>query len=224
MESSQRNRDAHRAGGSLAMMLTLADSRLPVGGHVHSGGLEQAITDRLVTGVDSLREFLIRRAATAGLVGASIAAAVADGRLTPADAEIETDARTPSPAARTASQTQGRGMLRLAKGTWPQHDWSAHRARPHLPVITGSVGAVTGLGGFETALVYLYSGQTGAATAGQRLLALDPGDVAGLGVELVGLYESLAARAADGLADVSDPDFDILAQRHEIRDMPLFAS
>ena len=31
-----------------AALLTLADSRLPSGGHAHSGGIEQAVTDGLV--------------------------------------------------------------------------------------------------------------------------------------------------------------------------------
>ena len=31
---------------SLATLLTLSDSRLPTGGHVHSGGVEEAVTER----------------------------------------------------------------------------------------------------------------------------------------------------------------------------------
>ncbi|MFE4463453.1 urease accessory protein UreF, partial [Nocardia tengchongensis] len=33
---------------SLATLLTLADSRLPIGGHVHSGGVEEAISSGLL--------------------------------------------------------------------------------------------------------------------------------------------------------------------------------
>ena len=141
------------ANAPLAMMLSLADSRLPVGGHVHSGGVEQAIADGFVRGVSDLASFLHRRVTTSGLVAASIAAAVADGTLDVGRALLETDARTPSAAARKASLAQGRGMLRLAKRMWPERDWSSHAPATHLPVISGAVGAASGLSGFHTALV-----------------------------------------------------------------------
>lgn len=213
----------------LAMMLTLADSRLPVGGHVHSGGVEQAIADGFVRSVADLAAFLHRRLTTSGLVAASIAAAVADGALDVATAQRETDARTPSSAARKASLAQGRGMLRLARRMWPDADWSAHtpganRVGTHLPVISGAVGAASGLSGFHTALVLVYTTVSGSATAGQRLLALDPADVALLIADLGRDCERIAAHAATGLADLSDVALDVFAERHERRDMPLFMS
>ncbi len=212
------------AAQHLGMLLTLADSRLPVGAHVHSGGLEEAITGGSVHDIATLREFLIRRVQTTGLVAASITAAVVDGRICVAEADVETDARTPSPAARRASRAQGRGMLRLGKKIWPQENWSVHPARPHLPVVTGSVARAAGLDPYQSALVLIYTTMTGSSTAGQRLLALDPGDVALLGVQLTRLCESAATIACAELADLSDPLLDVMAQRHELRPMPLFAS
>jgi urease accessory protein len=212
------------AASNLGMLLTLADSRLPVGAHVHSGGLEEAITSGAVRDVPTLREFLIRRVRTTGLVAASITAAVVDGRLGVAAADVEADARTPSAAARQASRAQGRGMLRLGKKIWPQHNWAVHKSRPHLPVVTGSVARAAGLDGYQSALVFIYTTMTGSATAGQRLLALDPGDVALLGVQMTDLCEETAAVACADLADLSDPLLDVFAQRHELRAMPLFAS
>ena len=88
---------------ALSTLLTLADSRLPTGGHVHSGGVEEAVTSRLVIDLGTLEAYLRRRIRTSGLVTASIAAAVHRGDLTEADADAETDARTPAPAARQAS-------------------------------------------------------------------------------------------------------------------------
>ncbi len=41
---------------SLATLLTLADSRLPTGGHVHSGGVEEAVTSGLLTDVATVLE------------------------------------------------------------------------------------------------------------------------------------------------------------------------
>ncbi|TCK24398.1 urease accessory protein UreF [Pseudonocardia endophytica] len=62
--------------------LVLADARFPGGGHVHSGGLEEAVARGLVTGVDDLASFLHGRLRTAGLLTATFAAA-ASHRTTP---------------------------------------------------------------------------------------------------------------------------------------------
>ncbi|MBB2774028.1 MULTISPECIES: urease accessory protein UreF [Mycolicibacterium] len=209
---------------TLTTLLALADSRLPTGGHVHSGGVEEAVTSGLVTNLETLHAYLVRRVRTQGLVAASIAAAVHAGTLTVAAADRETDARTPAPAARTASRAQGRGLARLARRVWPGHDWTALGRAPHLPVASGAVGAVAGLTPGQTALSVVYTTMTGSATAAQRLLALDPGDVAALTFGLAPLCDDVAAAAAEEPADLSDPLLDVLAQRHSERERPLFAS
>ena len=63
------------AAPGLATLLTLSDSRLPTGGHVHSGGVEEAVAQGLVNDLATLRAFLRRRVRTNGLVTASISAA-----------------------------------------------------------------------------------------------------------------------------------------------------
>jgi urease accessory protein len=209
---------------SLATLLVLADSRLPTGGHVHSGGVEEAITSGLVVDLPTLRAFLRRRIRTSGLVTASIATAVHAGTLRLPEADLETDARTPAPAARSASRAQGRGLLRLARKVWPDRDWDALGAKPHLGVAAGAVGAASELMPEQTAISVVYTTMTGSATAAQRLLALDPGDVAALTFELSSLCDQTAAEAAKELADLSDPMLDVLAQRHVERDRPLFVS
>jgi urease accessory protein len=209
---------------NLSTLLTLADSRLPTGGHVHSGGVEEAITSGLVRDLATLRAYLRRRIRTHGLVTASVAAAVHAGSLTIADADRETDARTPAPAARQASRAQGRGLARLARRVWPDHDWHPLGTTPHFSVAAGTVGAVSGLNPDQTALSVVYTTMTGSATAAQRLLALDPGDVAALTFELAPLCEATAAEAGKELADLSDPLLDVLAQRHSQRERPLFVS
>ncbi|WP_299559050.1 urease accessory protein UreF [uncultured Mycolicibacterium sp.] len=208
----------------LATLLGLADSRLPVGGHVHSGGVEEAVTAGLVRDLPTLEAFLRRRIRTAGLVGASLAAAVHAGRLTVAQGEAETDARTPSPAARAASRAQGRGLLRLAGRVWPDADWAELGPTPHLPVVAGRVGAASGLSPRHTALHLVYTTMTNSATAAQRLLALDPGDVAAVTFALAPLCDEVAAAAGAGPADLSDPLLDELAERHARRERPLFVS
>lgn len=212
---------------NLSALLCLADSRLPTGGHVHSGGVEEAVTSGLVVDLATLRAYLRRRIRTTGLITASLAAAVHRGAL-PAMAgdrgDVETDARTPAPAARQASRAQGRGLVRLARRVWPDDDWDALGARPHLAVAAGAVGRAGGLDPEHTALSVVYTTMTGSATAAQRLLALDPGDVAALTFALAALCEQTATEAAKDLADLSDPLLDVLAQRHTERERPLFVS
>jgi urease accessory protein len=209
---------------NLATLLTLADSRLPIGGHVHSGGVEEAVTSGLVVDLATLRAYLRRRIRTQGLVTASLAAAVHSGALTPEAADRETDARTPASAARQASRAQGRGLLRLARRVWPDGDWQALGTTPHLAVAAGAVGKASGLTPEQTALSIVYTTMTGSATAAQRLLALDPADVAALTFELSSLCDEIAADAGKELADLSDPLLDVLAQRHSQRERPLFVS
>lgn len=210
--------------GGLAVLLALADSRLPIGGHVHSGGVEEAVISGLVRDAGSVEAYLRRRVRTSGLVTASLAAAVCAGELTVGRAELEADARTPSPAARAASRAQGRGLLRLAKQVWPQRDWAELGARPHLPTVFGAVGRDCAVPARELAGVVVYTTLTGAATAAQRLLALDPAVIAAATFRLAPLCDEIAAAAVDGPAALSDPLQDVLAERHLDRDMPLFAS
>ena len=212
---------------NLTSLLALSDSRLPTGGHVHSGGVEEAITSGLVADLTTLRAYLQRRVRSTGLVTASLAAAVHSGALSAASGasgDAETDARTPAPAARHASRAQGRGLLRLARRVWPDQEWRALGPTPHLAVAAGAVGRASGLEPRHTALSVVYTTMTGSATAAQRLLALDPGDVAAVTFELSQLCEETAADATRDLADLSDPLLDVLAQRHIERERPLFAS
>ena len=110
-----------------ASLLLLADSRLPAGGHAHSGGVEAATVAGLVGGEDGLDGFLRGRLATAGLAAAGLAAA-ACGHAAEVSAGAparwavlgaEAAARTPSPAQRAAAQAQGRALLRAARAAWP---------------------------------------------------------------------------------------------------------
>jgi urease accessory protein len=182
------------------------------------------VTSGLVVDLATLRAFLRRRVATQGLVTASVASAVHAGSLSPTAADRETDARTPAPAARQASRAQGRGLARLARRVWPGGDWDVLGATPHLAVTAGAVGAASGMTPQHTALSVVYTTMTGSATAAQRLLALDPGDVAALTFELSEMCDRTAELACKELADLSDPMLDVLAQRHAERERPLFVS
>ncbi|KWX10443.1 hypothetical protein TR74_03585, partial [Carbonactinospora thermoautotrophica] len=109
-------------------MLLLADSRLPAGGHVHSGGLEAAVRAGLVTDLASLAGFLRGRLATVGRVSAAFAAAAVRlagdpdaGAAAWAELDAELDARTPALPQRQASRTQGRSLLRIASAVHGPH-------------------------------------------------------------------------------------------------------
>jgi urease accessory protein len=226
-----------------AALLALADQRLPSGGHVHSGGIEQAVADGVVHDVATLSAFLDRRVRTAGLVAAGIAAAATTAsRRTVAVLDAETDARTPSPAQREASRAQGRGLLRTARAAWPAPatdlSWTDLGARPHHPVVLGCAARAAGIDADGAALVAAYLAVTGPATAAQRLLALDPVSVATVTILLGDAIESVAAQAAQAatrcapsapqgwrdLPDDGDPFLDLLSERHAPRGDKLFAS
>ncbi|MEU9830058.1 urease accessory UreF family protein [Streptosporangium sp. NPDC048047] len=211
-----------------AALLLLADSRLPAGGHAHSGGAEEAIRAGAVRDLTSLAAFLRGRLATAGTVAAGLAAAACDlaasreagpatdaewkrpdaGWEPPASAwerlDAEADARTSSPAQREASRTQGRLLLRSARRIWPSPILDdLARAAPagaHHAVALGAVAAAAGCSPAEAALAAAYTAVTGPATAAVRLLGLDPVPVHRLLAALAPDLERIATGSAAHLA------------------------
>ena len=211
-----------------ASLLTLADSRLPAGGHAHSGGVEQAIAAGVVTDAGTLTSFLRRRLATSGAVSAGLAAAAcgadADGlsRL-----DDEAAARTPSPALRAASRQQGRGLVRVGRRAWPSGGWDALPDRPHHPIALGVAAAAAGLGPDDAASAAAYLSISGPATAAQRLLAMDPLTVAALTARLSPDIDAVAQGRSRDLGPSSaatDPLLDLLAEVHAARRDKFFAS
>ncbi|MEZ0072172.1 urease accessory protein UreF [Planotetraspora sp. GP83] len=276
-----------RSPGDAAMLL-LADSRLPAGGHAHSGGAEEAVRLGTITGPDDLARFLRGRLATAGLVTAALAAAacelgtataprtarnepgpnpappgtdgpdvdrsaagrsVVDGQGTgrsgasrpradgiggeapragrphghglAADGgewvqrwrqlDAEADARTASPAQREASRTQGRLLIRTARGIWPSAllDTLAEAIPEgaHHPVAVGAAAASAGCDPYQAALAAAYNAVTGPATAAVRLLGLDPVTVHRLLADLAPALNDAAHAACASLMDavVTEP-------------------
>jgi urease accessory protein len=213
-----------------AALLTLADSRLPAGGHTHSGGVEQAITAGVLTDPASLAVFLRRRLTTSGAVAAGLAAAAcravddADpvGALAALDAEA--DARTPAPALRAASRQQGRGLVRVGGRAWPHPAWAALPTHPHHPLALGVAAAAGGLTPRDAAAAAAYLSISGPATAAQRLLAMDPITVAAVTARLSPEVDEVAAAAVEALPAAADPLLDLLAEVHAARKDRFFAS
>jgi urease accessory protein len=245
-----------------ASLLTLADSRLPAGGHAHSGGVEQAIAAGVVTDPTSLAAFLRRRLVTAGAVSAGLAASAcgaitlspsgrhrgpvpssdsmsppsSSSRRPPAPRssdlltalDVEADARTPSPALRTASRQQGRGLVRVGRRAWPSPVWDDLPDRPHHPIALGVAAAAAGLTPGDAAAAAAYLSISGPATAAQRLLAMDPLTVAAVTARLSPDVDAVAGRCRNGhvgtLSAATDPLLDLLAEVHAARKDRFFAS
>ncbi|WP_181771963.1 urease accessory protein UreF [Amycolatopsis pittospori] len=219
--------------------LILADSRFPGGGHVHSGGLEEAVARKLITHERDLPGFLSGRLRTAGSLAAVFAAAsahaaargVRNGHWRRLDLEL--DARTPSLAQRDASRAQGRGTARAGKAAWPSPVLSQllkETPRPHHPVIVGALVGVP----FDAAMAVAYLAISGPASAAVRLLGLDPftvnAVVARLSAEVRDVSLRAAAVAGDDPADLpapGSPALDLFAEahaRHHKEEVRLFAS
>jgi urease accessory protein len=230
-------------------LLLLADSRLPAGGHAHSGGLEAAVAAGRVADLAGLDGFLRGRLATTGLVAAAFAAAACarcPAAPLPHDhgdfsvsghgnfsvimggLDAEFDARTPSPALRRVSRQQGKALLRAGRAMWPL---PATPADPHHPVAIGIVATAAGLRPVDAALVTAYGAVTGPASAAVRLLGLDPYEVQALLAALAPACDETAARAAShadtdpaDLPAAGAPLLDIGAEVHASWEVRLFAS
>nr|WP_237747275.1 urease accessory UreF family protein [Micromonospora lupini] len=125
-------------------------------------------------------------------------------------------------------------MLRAGRAVWPQAPFGDLPATPggaHQPLVLGLLCATAGLSRTETATVAAYGTVTGAASAGVRLLGLDPYQVQALLVGLADLCDGTAAdaaRAADDpperLPAAAAPLADIHAEAHATWEVRLFAS
>jgi urease accessory protein len=220
-----------------AALLLLADSRLPAGGHAHSGGIETAAATGAVHDLATLAGFLGGRLATTGLVSAGLAAAGCAGAgevAVCARLDAEADARTPSPAQRRASRAQGRALLRAARAAWPGPALdslavASGSGGPHHPVVLGVATAVAGGDPERAAQVAAYGSVTGPASAAVRLLGLDPLGVHAVLAGLAGRIDSVAAEAAASVRDgdlptASAPALDLFAELHQRAELRLFES
>ncbi|MEW2583414.1 urease accessory protein UreF [Streptomyces virginiae] len=223
---------------SLAALLVLADGRFPAGGHAHSGGAEAACKAGRIHDAATLEDFCRGRLHTAGLTAAALAAAAALG-LDPAVLDAAADARTPSPALRTAARRLGRQLLRAARATWPdprlEQLAAAFPRGAHQSVVLGLTARAAGLGPLDAAHVAAYESVGGPATATVRLLGLDPFEASGVLARLAPDLDAVAARAAEAahqalldgveaLPAASSPLLEIAAEAHAGWPVRLFAS
>jgi urease accessory protein len=214
----------------LGSLLLLADSRLPAGGHAHSGGVEAGVGAGSIGDLSTLEAFLRGRLATVGRVGAAVTAmVVARGGAQVSDVDDAVDARTASPALRRVSRAQGRALLRAGKALWPLPVHGV--AKPHHSVALGIVAAAGGIGPREAAGVAAYGSIAGPAGAAVRLLGLDPYATHALLARLAPVVDRWADAAlstmdgsVDDLPAATAPLLDLHAEDHATWEVRLFAS
>ena len=186
------------ASATIAMML--ADARLPVGGHVHSAGLEPALVGGMSP--SQVPAYMIGRARTVTLVEAGTAVVARhvsrqdDGegdvlrtlsaqQLAFALARVDGAwaARTPSRAVRDVSRSLARGYMRLAGALWAAHPavvacGLAHTQQPSRtlsrPVVLGVIAAAAGLDAESLVRLVVYDDAQTIAAAMLKLEPLDP--------------------------------------------------
>ncbi len=130
----------------------------PAAGHTQSAGLEPGLAHGLDPG--DLPAYCRTRLATVVRTEAATAVVARHhalaGRALDA-VETAWAARTPSDAMRATARALGRGLLRLARRTWPEAaaGWPAD-AQPPRPVVLGAIAAATGLPAVELARVVAY--------------------------------------------------------------------
>ncbi|HEX4221516.1 MAG TPA: urease accessory UreF family protein [Pseudonocardiaceae bacterium] len=219
---------------SALSVLLLADSRLPNGGHAHSGGVEMAVEAGLVSTVDDLALFLRGRLRTAAPVLASFSAAgalLSDGWST---WDRALSARIPSAALRAASRLQGAALLRTAGGMWSLPGGLVALGRPHQPLVLGAATRAGGGDARDAALLAVHHLLGGACSAAVRLLGLDPLAVAAVqaGIRADEIVDDAVSAAEVAvvtddpglLPAVSGPMTELLAAAHAQQEVTLFAS
>lgn len=217
-------------------LLLLADGRLPAGGYAHSGGLESAIRMGRVTNIADLERFLAGRTTTSGAVAAAFAATacrVCAARhledLPALDQEFQ--ARTPSPALRSVSETLGRQLLRAMSAIRPHELQHGLPSTLSHPVAFGAAAAMLELNPVDAAHGILHETLMGPAMAVVKLMSVDPFDAHRALAKLIPLMDEISEEAAEcaeldfsQLPAYGAPLTDLLAEHHEVREVRLFAS
>ena len=207
-----------------SVLLLLLDTRSPSGGHNHSMGMESAISAGLVRDHHDVARFCRGRLLTSGRVAAGFAAAACDlqtsGGSTWSWLDAEFDARTPSAALRAASRQLGSGLSRMARGMLPGFTVAAQ----HHPIVLGAAIAAAGGDRALAARAAALSTISVPASAGLRLLGLDPFAVQAMLADLAREIDQLPIPQPGDLPADAAPALDLLADHHLTMEVRLFAS
>lgn len=188
---------------SVSSLLLLADGRFPDGSHAHSYGMEAAVAVGRVHDPDSLREYISARLWTTTRTEAAAAVLAARGGHPLDDIDRALTIRQPGRAAREASRSLGRSLVRTAARLWPGREPHLGDGRPPLqPIALGAVAALSGCGEREAALCTTHAAAASLSSAALRLLGLDPFEVAGVLADL----RSPVAEVAESVLHITAPE------------------
>lgn len=221
---------------SVSIAMLLADSRLPVGAHVSSNGVEPALRGGLHPSL--VPEYMATRMRTVVLVEAGtavVARAVASqpGSIEMTDAlgavDEEWSARTPSEALRVIGVALGAGLSRLACALWPSAEAvRVTSGRPFSrPVVLGAVASVAGLESADLARLVAYDDAQTVAAALLKLDPIDPRTVTRWVLDACALFDESVDRlaaltTAAAIPAVGAPQIEEWAQAHSHRTRRLF--
>ena len=210
---------------NFADLLLLVDSRLPAGGHAHSGGIAPAIEAGLIKDIDQLEIALRARLKHQGPMQAAAVRLAAKG-LNSDEIDHALDIRMPSKAARAASRAQGRGLIRVADQVWPEIGFEV--IDHHHPVAFGVIAK--SFGASEVApLAFLQQSLMSGASAGVRLMGFDPISVTFLVSQMRSIVEEVSQsitqiESIDEMPAGSLPGLESLTENYSKAQVRLFAS
>jgi urease accessory protein len=234
---------------SIAMML--ADARLPVGGHVHSAGLEPALLGGMAP--TQVPAYMLGRARTVALVEAGTAVVARhvaghnDGvgdasdsvqqlALALASVDGAWAARTPSRAVRDVSRSLARGYQRLAGNLWATHpaviaSGLTRSQEPSQtlsrPVLLGVIAAAAGLDAKSLVRLVVYDDAQTIAAAMLKLEPLDPATLPGWVLAACAAAEEFVIdlatlTSADAIPALGAPESEGWAEAHSRTTQRLF--
>lgn len=170
---------------SVSSLLLLADGRFPDGSHAHSFGMEAAVASGRVHDPASLQRYIEARLWSTSRTDAAAAVLAARGDHALDDIDAALTLRQPGRAARDASRSLGRSLVRTAARLWPGREPRLADGRPPLqPIALGAVATLSGCGPREAALCTTHASAAALSSAALRLLGLDPFEVAGVLADL----------------------------------------
>jgi urease accessory protein len=170
----------------------LADSGLPSGGFVHSGGLEAAVQMGEVADRDGLARFVAEIVAQAGRGALPLVTAAHGGTGALDDLDALAEAFLVNPVANRASRAQGRAFLETCAATFPhpglralREDVRRRRLCAHHAPIFGAAAGALGIDRVQAQRLFLVLTSRGVLTAAVRL-------------GLVGVYDAQRLQYAAG--------------------------